>query len=101
MATIAELFDLAVRHHRSGNLAQAEPLYRQVLQAEPAHAHALHLLGLLAYQTGAHEAANGLIRKAIALNPSVAVFHSNLGVVLKDQGLIGEAITSYEQALRL
>ncbi len=44
MANIHELFDRAVSYHQHGKLALAEPLYRQVLQAEPRHADALHLL---------------------------------------------------------
>ena len=83
MPTIAELFDLAVHHHQSGNLHEAEALYRQILQADLGHADAHHLLGLLAHQTGHHEAAIPLIRQAIALNPTAAAFHSNLGTVLQ------------------
>ena len=48
MATIAELLDLAARYHQSGNLQQAEMLYGKILQADPGHATAHHLLGLLA-----------------------------------------------------
>ena len=70
MNTIAELFQRAVQFHRGGNLGQAEPLYRQVLQADPTHAEAHHLLGLLAHQTGHHEPAIALLRQAIALNPA-------------------------------
>jgi Tfp pilus assembly protein PilF len=82
MATINELFELAVRYHRSGNLRQAEPLYRQVLQAEPAHAAAHHMLGRLAHQSGQHQAAIALIRQAVALDPADAIAHYNLGVIL-------------------
>src|SRR5437588_555625 len=42
----------AKRHHRGGNLAEAERLYRQVLAREPENAEALHYLGLLEQQRG-------------------------------------------------
>src|ERR1700732_4649478 len=101
MATLAELFDEALRWHQSGDLCQAASLYRQILQADPAHADALHLLGVLTFQTGGHETGIGLIRQAIALNPSAAVFHNNLGVYLKDLGRLAEAVASYQEALKL
>jgi len=101
MSTIAELFARALRSHQSGDLRQAEPLYRQILQADPSHADAHHLLGLIGYQTGHHEAAVPLMRRAIALAPSAAVYHSNLGLVLKDLGQLDEAIACYRRALQL
>src|ERR1700682_6054026 len=63
--TINELFASAVRFHQSGQLQQAEALYRQVLEVHPSHADALHLLGILAHQTGHQQAAISLIRQAI------------------------------------
>ena len=52
MATIAEALTHALQLHRAGHLSQAEQLYRQVLQADPVNADALHLLGLVAHQVG-------------------------------------------------
>jgi len=101
MSTIAELFARALRYHQSGNLRQAEPLYRQILQADPTHADAHHLLGLVAHQTGHHEPAAALLRRAIALNPSAAVYHTNLGLVLEEQGQWDEAIACYRRVLQL
>jgi tetratricopeptide (TPR) repeat protein len=98
-ATIDELFAAAVRFHQSGQLPEAEALYRQVLEAHPSHADAVHLLGILAHQTGHHQAAISLIRQAIALNPTAALFHFNLGTVHQAQAQLAEAIASYRQAL--
>ncbi len=57
MATIPEALGLALRHHRAGRMQAAELIYRQILAVEPKHAGALHLLGLIAHETGSHEAA--------------------------------------------
>jgi hypothetical protein len=38
MATLADLFAEALRHHRAGDLPRAEHLYRRLLQADAAHA---------------------------------------------------------------
>ena len=57
---------------RRGSIARSWP-------SVPDHADALHLLGVLAFQTGHIGAAIDLIGRAIAINPAVAEYHSNLG----------------------
>ena len=42
--------DLA--HHQAGRLQRAEVLYRRALGKQPDHPHALHLIGVIAYQFG-------------------------------------------------
>ena len=54
MSSTAQSFALAKRHHDGGNWQQAEALYRQIIQTEPTHAAAHHLLGLLAFQVEAN-----------------------------------------------
>ena len=97
---------MAVRYHQGGNLAEAESIYRQVLQAEPRNVNALHFLGILANQAGRHDLGIPLIRQAIAINPSVPDFHANLSLALFEQGnvffgqrQIAQAAECYRQAL--
>src|SRR3954454_18132799 len=101
MATTAELIDLARKHHRAGDLPQAESLCRQVLQADPAHATALNLLGVIAYQTGHYDVAAALLRDAVAHAPLVAVHHSNLGLAYQALGKLEDAAACYEKAVLL
>src|SRR3972149_10668940 len=54
----------AVAHHLAGRLPEAEAIYRQILQAEPNHPDALHLLGVIAHQAGKHEIAVEYITRA-------------------------------------
>ena len=98
MATSADLYNQALAYHRSGDLARAEALYRQVLQADPAHVEALHLLGILAYQTRNYQNAVALLGQVIALMPNHADAHNNLGIVYKDLGQGDLAINCYRQA---
>ncbi len=91
----------AMACHRAGQLPRAEQLYRQVLQAEPNHAEAWHLLGMVAYQVGQHEAALECLRHAISLNPQVPAFYSDLGLVCQSLRELGDAITCYRRALEL
>ena len=43
---------VGLTHHQAGRLDRAEALYRKIHLAEPEHADALHLLGVLAFQCG-------------------------------------------------
>ncbi len=92
---------MAFQEHRQGNLHLAEQLYRQVTEAQPQHADAHHLLGVLAHQRGRYGEAVDSIRTALSLNPCGAVYHSNLGMAYAAQGMLAEATDSYRQALRL
>ncbi len=98
MLNISEMFDSAVRSHQGGDLKRAEQLYRQILQADYAHDGALHLLGVVAYQTGHHADAIALLKQAVALNPSVANYQYHLGLVYKDQGQFLDALELFQQA---
>ena len=85
--------------HRQGKLADAEYCYGEVLQRQPDHFAALHLLGLIACQTRRTERGVELIKRAIGLNPKVAEAHNNLGTALIDLKRHEEALASYDLSL--
>jgi protein O-GlcNAc transferase len=99
--TIPQAFELALSRHQAGRLAEAEALYRQILGAQPNHADALHLLGVIALQAGRHEIAVEWIHKAILLNPNHPAAHSNLGEACRRMGRLDEAIAAFRRALEL
>ena len=101
MDNIATIFSAAVKLHTAGKLREAEAMYRQILEADPRHADALHLLGLVAHQSGQHGAAQECISRAISLRGDRPAFHSNLGEVYRALGKLPEAHECYRQALRL
>ena len=100
-AEIAERLSSALNHHQSGDLEQAEILYRQVLARMPEHPDALHLYGVLAHQTGRLEEAGKCIARAIELFPQAAGFHNSLGNVRRDEGRGDEAAELYLKTLSL
>lgn len=101
MPTISEALSLAVEHHQAGRLAEAEPLYRQVLAAEPNRPGVWRLLGLLAHQTGRHEMALQYIGRAVQLQPDDATAHVDWGLVYHRLGRLGQAVAGYRRALEL
>ena len=92
--------EAGLAHQHAGRFAEAAAIYRQILQAQPDHADALHLLGLIAYHEGRLEEAVDWIMRALAVGPS-AIFYSNLGNALGRMGRHAAAIESYRQALVL
>ncbi len=99
--TVQQSFEIALGHHQSGRLAEAGNLYRRVLAAEPAHAEALHMLGLLEHQSGRPAEAEQWIGKAIGLMPKNAGCHSNLCDVLRVLGRLEEAAEAGRRAIAL
>ncbi len=98
--SVPQAMQTAIEHHRAGRLAQAEAIYREVLQLSPDHPEALHFLGLLAHHNGENTIAVELISKAISVHPTHSM-HYNLGNVLQSQGKIDAAVESYLRALSL
>jgi len=88
-------------HQKAGRLAQAETLYRQVLQQQPEHPEALQYLGMLAHQIGKGEAAVDLMRRAIASRPGYMEAYYNLGLMYLLQGKWAEAAATYRRLLEM
>ncbi len=99
--TLEQLMAQAQSLHHGGQIARAEPVYREVLRRSPRHADALHSLGMLALQAGHPQAAADLIAKALAEAPQDAGAHGNLGYALHVLGRHDEALQSLDRALAI
>ena len=95
------LLDNALGQHRAGHLVEAERQYRAILDLDPGHADALHLLGAIAQQQGHPAEAADLIGRAIAGNDRVPAFHNNLANCLVVLGRLDEAVGAYRRAIAL
>jgi tetratricopeptide (TPR) repeat protein len=100
-ASTHETLNNAIACHQQGNLDQASRLYQAVLAGDPANADALHLLGVAALQRGDSARAIDLIGRAIARNPGVLAFHSNLAEAYRAAGQLDRASGCCRTALRL
>ena len=94
-----QALDRALHIHGSGNLADAEKLYRQLLDEDPGQADALHYLGVIHLQTGRIEEAVSLIRSSIDARPDYLDAMVNLGFGLNSMGRFEEAVTQFESVL--
>ena len=72
--TTRQALEIALEHQHAGRLAEAEVIYRRILEAEPDHPDSLHMLGLIAIQSEDHARAIDLIERANELCPSNPVF---------------------------
>ncbi|HEY8747666.1 MAG TPA: tetratricopeptide repeat protein [Tepidisphaeraceae bacterium] len=99
--TTEQALALAVEHHRSGNVAQAESIYRQILAHDPAHARAMLGLGGLAAQDGRLSDAEALVLRAIGLDKNDAGLPAALGNIYMMMNRPDDAIRAYVRSLSL
>lgn len=99
--TPQQVLDLAAERYQSRHFMEAELLYRQVLLAHPENADVLHMLGLVARETGRLSEALALMQRSVAAAPGVPEFHNNLGLLLADCDRLEESAVALETACRL
>ena len=95
---ISASFAGAIAHQQAGRLAEAEALYRAVVEADPRHAGALHRLGALALEGGSPELAAAPLERAVALEGGNAVFQATLGQAYLRLGKVERALACFQAA---
>jgi protein O-GlcNAc transferase len=95
-----QMLEMARRFHQSGQLAQAEYLFRQILQAAPRNADAHFDLALVLKKQGRLEQAAASYQQAISLKPDHTEAHNNLGNIFLEQNKLDQAMVHFELALR-
>src|SRR3954470_2724660 len=91
---------LALQRYMEGNWAEGEAICRKILEVDPNHFEAIHLLGLIAHRVGRNDIAVELLHRAMQLNPTRADVANNLGEVFRALNRPNEAIASFQEALR-
>ncbi|HUC52119.1 MAG TPA: tetratricopeptide repeat protein [Xanthobacteraceae bacterium] len=85
--------------HQAGNVAQAEFLYKMVLQADRKQFDALHMLGLIEAQRGNFAAGLARIQDALRVRPNALEALINLGRIQSELGDQAAAVATYKKAL--
>jgi len=91
----------AVALQRSGKVAEAAAIYRQLVRSAPPNAQVLFLLGVAEMQLGNMPGAVQALRKSLALAPGQPRALCNLGTALHELGRDEEALASYDRAVAL
>jgi tetratricopeptide (TPR) repeat protein len=86
---------------RQQKFSDAERLFENVLEIQPNHFDALHLLGTIARETGRPTRAVELIQKAVDLNPQSPVVHKELAIAQLDIERPFDALASCDRAITL
>jgi tetratricopeptide (TPR) repeat protein len=100
-AAIATLAERANASAQSGNLVEAERLYRQARAQSPRNAALVSNHGNILLHLGHADRAIDCYRQAIDLNPNEAAFYSNLGNALVRTGKIDDGIAALRQGLAI
>ncbi len=88
------------RHLQAGQSLEAQLCCQRLLAADPNHAPALHLMGLIAFQAAQYDHALEWIARAIAQDPG-ADYLASLGATLSRQGRHEEALKAFDKAVQL
>ncbi len=96
---VARTLQEALDHHRGGRPVDAHRLYKLVLAEHPEEPDALHLLGMLTFESGNAKGAADLVRRAVAARPNVVDYHLNLARVLRAGGATADAVAALQRAV--
>jgi len=92
---------LALKFHRSGDLRQAEYIFKKILGKKHNNVEALYNLGALHAQLGHYDLAITYIEKSIRIDPNNANAYYVLGRASQEKGELDKAITCYRRVIRL
>ncbi|HEY4076327.1 MAG TPA: tetratricopeptide repeat protein [Rhizomicrobium sp.] len=98
-ADLQFLAQQAITFHQQGNLAEAEKLYRQILESDPRLFGPRYYLGLLRLQQGRNDEAIQFLSEALQISPNDPAALMNHGMALRTAGRAAEALASFDQVL--
>lgn len=94
------LFQNAMALHEAGRLDEAENAYRRLLETAPENSDLLHLVGMIAAQKGAYDAAVPYLYKAVKAVPDAVPYRFTLACALQSAGHLNEALENYREILK-
>lgn len=98
---LKKIAEQAIALHQQGNLAEAERLYFQLLEADPALFGPRYYLGLMRLQQNRHEEACKYLGEALGVYPNDLGLLMNYGMALRAAGRAQDALEMFERALAI
>jgi FkbM family methyltransferase len=99
--TAEEALNQAWKIHQGGDLARAERMYAQVVNAQPGHASAWCYLGMALHDQERFEEAVTAYKRALGLQPNFPIALNNLGNSQRQLRRLSEAVASFNRAIEL
>lgn len=100
-ATLDALFSSAVSSHKQGEQREAYQYYQQILSIDPQHSDTLHMLGILACESGRPAVGVRLMQSAMNCGEPAAHKLRDLAAAHDENGDVTGAITIYRRVLAL
>jgi predicted O-linked N-acetylglucosamine transferase (SPINDLY family) len=101
MTDAAHLFEQGLAAHQNGDLETAASQYDAAIAANPRHARALHMRGVVQLQQRQPEKAVELIRQSLAIDPTDAGAHGNLTSALLAAKRVDHAVEAGREGVKL
>ena len=91
----------AMELHRTGRIAEADALYRQLYARFPQAVDLIHLIGLTTCELGRPQEGLPLIEESLRHRPTTAHYHANYGVKLIELRRFDEAVAALTRAVEM
>lgn len=91
----------AIRSGEQSSNDDALAAFQRAVELDPRNADALAMLAAQQISTGQTEQAAAVLRRSLEIDPLSRLGQQMLGIVLQDQGKLGEARLQYESLVRL
>lgn len=101
MSTTSPAYQAAFRLYEQGQFAQAEVSLRSAIQRSPKDADLAALMGAVLRDLGHADRAIHFCQRAVTLDPSRSVYHTNLGETLLNFNLTDRAEHALREAIRV
>ncbi|MBY0403720.1 MAG: tetratricopeptide repeat protein [Cyanobacteria bacterium] len=98
---INQLLTLGLAAHENGQFEAAEDYYVKILDINPIHGDAHHLLGILFHEKKDFNNALSHLENAIQFAGPIAPFFNSLGNLLSDMQLLHKAREAYQKAIEI
>ncbi|MBL8629014.1 MAG: tetratricopeptide repeat protein [Rhodospirillaceae bacterium] len=96
-----EIFNTALQLQQTGQLIEAEAMYRRAMAMHSKVALLYSNLGVVVYSLGRVAESVPLYKKAIALDPTLSLALNNLGVSLSGLNRLDEALSMFARAMAI
>ena len=96
---LERMMNEAIEHHRNSRFQQAAEGYWKVMEADPGHAQATYLLGMVMHRIGENEKAIALISQALAFGYGGAEEYCNLGIIYNQLGRLEDVVECQKQSI--